>query len=61
MKGEAMSSLYLPPPEHLEYLVDRRPAKQAATPAEPAWPRVGIASDAEGPRVPRLRRWIVLG
>ena len=52
-----MSSLYLPPPEYLEYLVDRRPAKQAATPAEPAWPRLGIASDAECPRI----RWIVLG
>jgi hypothetical protein len=41
MKGEAMSSLYLPPPEYIEYLVDRRPARK--------------------PRVPRIRRWIVIG
>jgi hypothetical protein len=61
MKGEAMSSLYLPPPEYIEYLVDRRPARkpeEAAAPAKPARPLVGIASDAEGPRI---RRWIVIG
>lgn len=56
-----MSSLYLPPPEHLEYLIDRRPPrrKQAAMPDEPAWPFGGIASDAERPRP--TRRWMVIG